>query len=182
MAEGQLEDVSPSSPGQTIEQRLVVEERKTGALSQLACWLGAFLGGGTSHEVDALARYGRKLGTAFQIVNDVRNLCGTETTRSIASDIRQRRDTVLSAYARSTGSAEARELLDALWLGSDELTDSQVDEVRLAMLTTDAPRFGHETAEQLMRDARKELDVLPRSLAREILESLTEGALLAYAF
>lgn len=182
MAAGQLEDVAPSQRSMSVEQRLVVEEQKTGALSELACRLGGMIGEGTSREIDALAHYGRKLGTAFQVLNDVRNLRGEEKARSAASDIRKRRDTVLSAHARSIVAPDVLEVLEGVRLGSGDLPDNQVGIVRAMMLSSGAPGFGEEVAERLMAGARTELDDLPPTIAREILESLAREVLLAYAF
>lgn len=182
MAAGQLEDVAPSADAETIEGRVLVEERKTGALSQLACRVGAIAGGGEPYEVDALARYGRALGTAFQLLNDVRNLKGIETGRSAASDIRKRRDNVLSAYARTTAPAPDRQLLESIRLGSGDLSDAKVEAVRETIMASGAPQFCEETAVRLMTDARAQLKALGPTPARDILESLTQDALLAYAF
>ncbi len=182
MAAGQLEDVVPSANAETVDGRVLVEERKTGVLSQLACRVGAIVGSGQPHQVEALARYGHALGTAFQLLNDVRNLKGIETDRSAASDIRKRRDTVLSAYARATAASPERGLLDAIRNGSGDLSDEEVEVVREAIIASGAPRFGEEMAVRLLADARAELETLVPSAARDILESLTQDALLAYAF
>lgn len=182
MAAGQLEDVSPSPSSRSVEQRLLVEARKTGALSELAGGLGARMGEGTPAEIDALAQYGRKLGTAFQVLNDVRNLRGAETARSAGSDVRKRRDTVLIAHARETAALDTRVLLEEVRLGSGDLTDPEVETVRDAMLSAGAADFGAEMSARLMAEARTQLDSLSPTLAREILESLARDALLAYAF
>ncbi len=182
MAAGQLEDASPSPHRRSVAARLTVEERKTGALSELACRLGGIIGGGTSREIDALAQYGRKLGTAFQVLNDVRNLCGAETARSAASDVRKRRDTVLSAHTREIVDHDARNLLESVSLGAHDLTDSQVETVRDTLLCSGAADFGEHLAAKLMAAASMHLGTLAPTVARDILEQLAHDALLAYAF
>jgi geranylgeranyl pyrophosphate synthase len=182
MATGQLEDVAPSPGKQSVAQRRLVEERKTGVLSELACRLGAVIGGGTPPQVEALSRYGRNLGTAFQILNDVRNLRGEETERRPASDLRNRRSTILSAYAREVADDRGRALLDSFVAGSGELPEGEVEALRETILSSGAAEFGERTAAELMEGARLQLDALEGSTAKEILESLTQDALLTYAF
>lgn len=181
MAAGQLEDVAPSVGRGAVAERALVDEQKTGALSGRACWLGAFIGGGDPTEVRALEMYGRKLGTAFQVLNDVRNLSGAEGSRTAASDVRLRRDTVLSAFARAHASASSGDVL-ARVEPNDELGADEVDLVRDAMLSAGACEFGEQFARRLMNEARAHLEVLEPSVARRILESLTHDGLLAYAF
>lgn len=182
MAAGQLEDVAPSPDRGGIEDRRLVEERKTGVLAELACRLGALIGGGGPTQVDALASYGRNLGTAFQIFNDVRNLRGEEPERSAASDLRKRRDTILSAYAREVCEQGADDGLGGLARGHGDLPEDQVRPLQEAILSSGAADFGVHTAMELMEEARTELNSLHPSLARDILKSLTEDSLLSYAF
>lgn len=182
MASGQLEDVAPSVHRQDLEQRRLVEEQKTGVLSELACRFGALIGGGSPLKVEALSKYGRNLGTAFQILNDVRNLRGEEGERRPASDIWNRRTTVLAAYAREAASPEQRVRLDTLTDGSGDLSADEVESLRETILAAGAAEFGERTASALMEEARGELAVLDGSTAKDVLVSLTQDALLTYAF
>jgi geranylgeranyl diphosphate synthase, type I len=182
MSAGQLEDVAPSLDRGSTEDRRLVEEQKTGVLAELACRLGALTGGGEPEQVAALARYGRNLGTAFQIFNDVRNLRGEEPERSAASDLRKRRDTILSAYAREAGEQGEADGLGALPQDRSDLPEDQVRSLQKTILSSGATDFGVQTAMELMEEARTQLNGLDASLARDILKSLTEEALLSYAF
>jgi geranylgeranyl pyrophosphate synthase len=182
MAAGQLEDVAPSPHRRGVQQRQLVEEKKTGVLSELACRLGALIGGGSPKQIEAMGLYGRNLGTAFQILNDLRNLRGEEQGRTPASDLRKRRNTILSAYAREVGAKSERSRLDALMTGFSDLEEEDVESLREMILASGAVEFGEQTATALMEEARVQLDTLRVSQAKEILESLTQDALLAYAF
>ena len=182
MAAGQLEDVVPSADRLSVRDRRLVEERKTGALSELSCRLGATIGGGDANQVDALALYGRNLGTAFQILNDLRNLRGEEPERRPGSDLRRHRVTILAAHAREVSTGVVRRRMDAVLLGPDELPDADVAFLREVILESGTAEFGERSAADLMEDARSQLSALTDSPAKEILRSLTEDALLAYAF
>jgi geranylgeranyl diphosphate synthase type I len=175
MAAGQAEDVMPSPTRTGTYERLEVDELKTGSLAGLACGLGARVGGGTELQVAALTNYGRKIGTAFQVINDVRNLTGEEPTRFTASDLRMRRDTVLSAFAREAGAARDSR-------GGGELTDVEVEQTRDRLLESGAVTFGDELATRLLVEARLHLRALPPTPALEHLDSLTTGVLRDHAF
>jgi geranylgeranyl diphosphate synthase, type I len=179
MAAGQLEDVSPSAARCSVDERLLVDEQKTGTLSELSCRLGAMVGGGNSGEIEALARYGRKIGTAFQVINDVRNLSGSEVARATASDVRNGRDTVLSAHMRQVATPED---LAAIELSLQQGTDVQVQLVRETLLASGAVDFGEALASRLLTEAGDALRVLQPTIASTILESLTHGVLRDYAF
>jgi farnesyl diphosphate synthase len=55
----------------TLEETLRMQAMKTGALLRFACNAGAILGGATQSQAAALTRYGKALGAAFQIADDI---------------------------------------------------------------------------------------------------------------
>src|SRR5260370_41373562 len=68
--------------------------------------MGAILGGATPEQEDALGQYGRDLGMAFQIVDDVLDLTASEGVlgKPVASDLREGKVTmaVIHSLERST--------------------------------------------------------------------------------
>lgn len=175
MAVGQLEDIDPTKQRYGAEDRIEVEEQKTGSLAGLACQIGAIIGGGRPPEISALRDFGRKLGTAFQVLNDMRNLSGEEAGRRAASDVRKRRATVLSAYAHGVGTFAGLPT-------SGELSDAEVEQERQNLLASGALQFGEKLAARLLDEARAQLRVLPATEASEVLGSLTRGVLREHAF
>ncbi len=79
---------------------------KTGALTSLACALGALVAGGTAEQVAAMERFGRELGLALQQLDDLGNLAGKGPASKRHEDLRNRRLTWPWAWAA--------ELLDPL--------------------------------------------------------------------
>ncbi len=77
-------------------------EAKTAALFVLACESGAVLGEATLAQTDALRRYGRSLGLAFQIVDDILDIVGDEEAlgKPVGSDLRQGVLTLPMIYLR----------------------------------------------------------------------------------
>lgn len=72
---------------------------KTGALMQLAAELGALGAGAAAERVDALGRFGRRLGRGLQMMDDLGNLWGTRNSGKRHEDLRLGRPTWPWAWA-----------------------------------------------------------------------------------
>lgn len=59
-----------------VEHYLTIADLKTGSLFSAAAGIGGVLGGATSEEVDCLYNYGRAVGIAFQIKDDILDTSG----------------------------------------------------------------------------------------------------------
>jgi geranylgeranyl diphosphate synthase type II len=73
------ETVDVLCEGQPFDEATVdyIHSHKTGALISAACEIGGLLGGGTESEVTALRNYGKEVGLAFQIADDLLNELST---------------------------------------------------------------------------------------------------------
>src|ERR1051325_9692911 len=79
MTEGELLQLTMISRSEvTEEQYLDVLERKTAYLFSASCEIGAILGGANENQQGALREYGVKLGTAFQLIDDVLDFTADE--------------------------------------------------------------------------------------------------------
>lgn len=96
-------------------------ERKTGALLGCAAALGALLGGGPPSAVAALDWAYRRLGLAFQIVDDLLGIWGDPevTGKPVHGDLRERKKTFPVLAALDSPSPEARRLAALLQSGAD---------------------------------------------------------------
>ena len=76
MVGGQVMDVR--SEGKTVDTDILygIHERKTGAMIRVSVRSGALLAGGTEDQMTALSDYGRRIGLAFQIADDMLNVTG----------------------------------------------------------------------------------------------------------
>lgn len=77
MIGGQVDDLKLGQES-TLAHLEYIHCRKTGALLELCLKAGAILGGGKREEIEALSRYGRNIGLAFQIVDDILDTPGEE--------------------------------------------------------------------------------------------------------
>ncbi|WP_348788107.1 polyprenyl synthetase family protein [Leifsonia sp. NPDC080035] len=111
-AAGELADVGLSTgmSGAGIAEVLAMTERKTAEYSVSGPLVaGVLLAGAADREgdlLDVLAEYGRLVGVAFQLGDDLLGVFGSEavTGKSVVSDLRQGKQTTLVAFARGTAS------------------------------------------------------------------------------
>jgi len=74
--------------------------RKTGALIRAAAVAGAIMGGGSDEEIRAVGEYGRQLGLAFQIVDDILDVEGDakDLGKTAGKDAKAGKPTYPSTY------------------------------------------------------------------------------------
>jgi octaprenyl-diphosphate synthase len=87
--------------------------RKTACLFHVSMRLGAVLAGASEEMEEQMGEYGRNLGIAFQIVDDVLDLTATEEVlgKPIASDLREGKATLAVVHALEHGTAQEREAI-----------------------------------------------------------------------
>ncbi|WP_431277511.1 polyprenyl synthetase family protein [Leifsonia poae] len=123
-AAGELADVSFSiGIGEAgLPDVLAMTERKTATYSFAGpLTAGAILAGADGDDLEALGEFGRLLGVAFQLGDDLLGVFGSVdvTGKSIVSDLREGKETSLIAFARGTRSWSSIEPL----LGRPDLSD-----------------------------------------------------------
>ena len=60
----------------TIPEYIQMIEKKTGALIQMCCSIGGQIGSGNKEQLNALKKYGKNLGLAFQLKDDLLDIVG----------------------------------------------------------------------------------------------------------
>jgi geranylgeranyl diphosphate synthase type I len=166
----------------TEETYLKMIRLKTASFCRAAARIGASLGGADDAAVDALARYGDQLGTAFQIVDDMLPYVSDGHTlgKSRHSDLLNHRVTLPIIYAIQDGGAGVRAQLQALFAaapadaGEEALAHRQV---RRLLLSTRALHRARALAYRYTEGAKQALDQLPASPSRERLRGLADAFL-----
>ncbi len=141
-------------------------EAKTAALLAACCEIGALLGGLGDDERGALRAYGRSLGLAFQIADDVLDYTGTEgeVGKPIGHDIAEGFATLPLMLADGV----ARTLQD-----DERLSDAAARAVVDAVRDSKGPERAIEEAQRHAAAAREQLKSVRQGDARATLESLT---------
>jgi octaprenyl-diphosphate synthase len=96
MVEGELLQMEKLGKSITMEEHLDLIFRKTACLFSVCMKLGAIVGESTPEQEEKLGSYGRNLGMAFQIVDDVLDLTASEEVlgKPVASDLREGKATM----------------------------------------------------------------------------------------
>jgi len=151
---------------------LAIIEAKTAELCACCCRLGAHYAGGDSAAIERLTRFGRMLGNAFQIVDDLLDLEGDEhvTGKSLGTDLAHRKMTLPLILLRDQLSEIDATRLQALFEESDAshgalLCDWLEDSEALIQ--------ARRMAEGIAAQAAAELVELPDTPARRVLADLT---------
>lgn len=116
MVEGQYLDISYESRLDIgVADYLEMIDRKTAALMGCSLEMGALLGSDAEAVIGGLSSFGRSLGLAFQIRDDVLGIWGDEkeTGKPLGSDIRRRKKSLPVVYALEKAEGKAKtELLN----------------------------------------------------------------------
>lgn len=142
--------------------------RKTAALTEVCCRLGAMFSTHKRPWIEALAAYGRQVGIAFQIIDDILDICGQTRTvgKSLGTDIEKGKLTLPLIHFLQNAAPQHRELLLGL-LESNE--PDRAEHVRQLVAPSESIGFARREAEKLVAAAIEALGVLPASAAREAL-------------
>jgi len=118
---GQADDILPCAESADEHLLQAIHERKTGAMIRAALKLGGLVAAAEPQELEALDQFGRRLGLAFQITDDLLDVRGNEAElgKRVGKDAEQGKLTFpgLLGIEESTARAErlvaeAVELLD----------------------------------------------------------------------
>jgi len=174
---GQMEDLSaPLGRELRASDVLAVQRMKTGSYTfELPLRLGAVLAGASDPLLQALARFARPLGQAFQIADDLLGTLGLPevTGKPNASDLREGKRTLLVARALESASEDDAKRLRA-GLGREDLSDLDADELRDVLVRTGAVQACRDEAERLCDEAIAAL--APSPIAAEAAEALRQIA------
>src|SRR5689334_2930826 len=134
---------------------------KTAELTAVSCRLGAHYAGASPAVVAQMEAYGRDLGIAFQIADDVLDLWGEErqTGKSLGTDLKKQKLTLplirLLATVSPSTAGQVRRLLAA--------TDPDRQALRSYLDSSDALEYSWDLAKQHAARAFDALDGLPES-------------------
>src|ERR1700731_3784828 len=116
MVEGELLQMEKLGKLITLDEHFDLIYRKTACLFSVCMRMGAILGGATPEQEDALGQYGRDLGMAFQIVDDVLDLTASEGVlgKPVASDLREGKVTMAVIHALERCTPEERTKIETI--------------------------------------------------------------------
>jgi octaprenyl-diphosphate synthase len=164
MVEGELLQMEKLGKPISLEEHLDLIYRKTACLFSVSMRVGGILGGATPQQEERLGQYGRDLGMAFQIVDDVLDLTASESVlgKPVASDLREGKATMAVIHALERCSAAERLQIEAV------LRDRAFNGVTHADILAILNRYGslefaNKEASRYAESARQAICVFPDS-------------------
>lgn len=176
IAEGEVLQLLNIHNADVTEQAyLKVIHFKTAKLFEAATRLGAVISGASSEDENALAQYGMRLGTAFQLIDDVLDLSGdiNQIGKNLGDDLSEGKPTLPLLIAMHRGSVtEAATIRKAIQQGGlDELPA-----VLAAVTATDALDYVRKLATSEAEIGCAAIAHLPDSANKQALIDLAEFA------
>jgi geranylgeranyl diphosphate synthase type I len=161
LSQGEILDVI-SEIAIDVKHYLNIADLKTGALFGASAGIGGLIGGGSPEEVSALYNYGRAVGVAFQIRDDIMDLTGNGN-----SSKQERANLVLTHYLGDT----ARQDRVAQMLAQNGKSDPT------EALREKAVNFARRASAEYVQKAKSEIAVLRVGEGKAALEELATFAL-----
>jgi len=168
IAEGEvLQLLNIHDPDVSEARYLQVVRFKTAKLFEAAAEAGAVLAGASSVQQEAAAAYGRHIGTAFQLVDDVLDYNGDVGAlgKNVGDDLREGKPTLPLIRVLEVGTPEQKQLVrEAIEKG-----EADFDAVARAIQQTGALEHASRCAVAEAALARQAIEMLPDSPARQAL-------------
>lgn len=176
IAEGEvLQMLNTKNPDTTEDAYMQVIIGKTATLFETATEAGALLSNSTPEVCEALRLYGRYLGTAFQLIDDVMDYQSTAENmgKNIGDDLAEGKTTLPLIHAMREGNEQQRSLIrQAIRKGGLDDLQPIIEIVK----QTGAIDYTKQKAQQQADCAKNYLDILPDSSFKTTLEQLTATA------
>jgi len=156
----------------SVDDYLRVIRFKTAKLFEASARLGAVLAGADMQVEESCAAYGRSLGTAFQLIDDLLDYEGAtaQLGKNVGDDLREGKPTLPLLLAMERGTPSERALIRHAIEHGEVARLPEIVEIVRRTGAIDATR---EAARGEADKARKALTVLPESASREALLELS---------
>ena len=114
MIGGQVLDIEAQNRSLTLEDLSTIHRLKTGCLISTSTKIGALAAGAEEKDVEALSVYGRHLGLAFQIMDDLLDIEGSEEVigKTSKSDLANHKSTYPALMGIEASRQKAKESID----------------------------------------------------------------------
>ena len=144
---------------------------KTAALFAAATELGAFINEASPEVISALRTFGLRLGTAYQIYDDVLDLAGDEAKagKTLGSDLRKGKLTLPILHLLQNSDAAERHRISEIILSGEETAIIALAEKAIA---AGAVKSAINTGRKMLREAGAQLEIVPANKYRDALSDL----------
>jgi heptaprenyl diphosphate synthase len=182
-----LETAGPRPEDDPVKHYLDVISGKSGSLIAVAVHLGALMAGADERIVEIVTQYGERIGTAFQLADDLLDIASDshESGKTPGTDLREGVPTLPVLMLRASapdpavpGDLRLRELLAAGFPADDPDADARHAEALALFRTHPAMAGAREATLRYAEEARALLAPLPDCVAKSALEGLCDAVAL----
>ncbi len=174
MCEGELRQIASRGDYDLSEEGyLEIIASKTAALTACCCRIGAHYAGASPEACETLTRFGRHLGVAFQISDDLLDVLGDEATvgKSLGTDLVKQKSTL--PLIRLLGEANESDRAEVMAVLSSSGNHHQ-EALRPWLERSGAIAYARNQALQYTRLAAETLGGLPPTPGRDVLRGLAD--------
>ena len=170
---GQIGEMKGPRPGvDPMEHYLRVIEGKTGALIRTSALFGAMVSGADRRVVDAIGRYGMRIGVVFQLADDLIDITSDETGKTPGTDLREGVLTLPTLMLAASDDPADAELTALIRTGLGD--DAELARALAALRASHVIGEARAEIERRAELARAELSVLPAGPVRRALDRLCD--------
>jgi octaprenyl-diphosphate synthase len=164
MVEGELLQIQKLGKAVSEAEYYDLIFRKTACLFSVSMRLGAVLAGATEAQETTLATYGRTVGLAFQIVDDVLDLTATEEVlgKPVASDLREGKATLAVIHSIDHGTAADRQKIQRV-LDDRSFERVSREQIQQILERNGSVEYAMSVADRYAEQSRQALAPLPDS-------------------
>jgi octaprenyl-diphosphate synthase len=148
----------------SLDEHFDLIYRKTACLFSVSMKMGALLGKASEEQEARLAEYGRNLGLAFQIVDDVLDLTASEEVlgKPVASDLREGKVTMAVIHTLERCTPAERKLVEKV-LEERAFVGVKHEQILELLTRYGSIQYAHDAAAQHAEIARRAICTFPDS-------------------
>jgi len=170
---GQIKETQGKTEGLTqIEHYMKVVADKTGSLIATSARFGALLSGASAQTVEALTKFGEKIGVAFQVADDLLDVTSDETAsgKTPGTDLKEGVPTLVTLYVIAANNPADKDLIAML---NGPISENDLAGVITQLRSHKALEEVKDYLANVASEANGLLADLPEGVAKEALKNLT---------
>ena len=178
ICEGKKMDILYQIENLTESQVFELIYKKTASLFELAGKLGANYAGAKPEASEKLGEFGKNLGMAFQIRDDILGLVGNEKVlgKNVGVDLTNGKKTLLLSYFMSNSTPKEKKAVLKV-LGNRDADQADVREATDLIVASGAVEYAKSHGKAFIKLAKEKLDVLDNSEPKRDLNALSDYVL-----
>ncbi|HNY49279.1 MAG TPA: polyprenyl synthetase family protein [Smithella sp.] len=176
MSEGEVfQLIKCGDVNMTEEEYFNIIEKKTAVLISASCTAGAILGSASKEKIDALALFGRNIGMAFQITDDILDYTakGKDFGKSIGKDLEEGKITLPLIFALQQSNVEERNLIQEI-IRRKKGSQKAAREITRLIQKYQATESSLDVATKFINEAKAQLDVFDESPEKDHLLTVAD--------